>query len=309
MRGTRSLLIVALFVGLSAPAQAGAIDFSKATVVVREGDCPAAERIAPTVLTEEIARRTSLTWNTTDRWPARADAVIALSVKSAPPAWKDRIPASTLDSPALDRAEGFTIRVRERTADQPPAIFVIGTDSRGLLFGVGKLLRSFDWSPGAARLAADFRADLSPRVAIRGHQLGYRARANSWDAWTVEQFDRYVRDLVVFGANSVENIPFEDSNKSVLMKVPRPEMNLAMAEICARYDVDYWLWVPVEFKLPDPEKQQAFLKQQEELYRECRRLDAVFVPGGDPGDNRARDLLPYVRDMALLLQKYHPRAR
>src|SRR5262245_30686309 len=302
-------LIVGMFAILPAPVRAADVDFSKATVVVREGDRPAAEKIAPTVLTEEIARRTSLKWNTTDRWPGGAEAVIALSVKSVPPAWKDRIPASAFDSLALDHAEGFTIRVRDGTAGQPATVFITGSDPRGLLFGVGKLLRSFDWGPGAARLATDFRADLSPRVALRGHQLGYRARANSWDAWTVDQFDQYIRDLVVFGANSVENIPFEDSNKSVLMKVPRHEMNVAMAEICARYDVDYWLWVPVEFKLPDQEKQQAFLKQQEELYRECRRLDAVFVPGGDPGDNRARDLLPYVRDMALLLQKYHPRAR
>jgi hypothetical protein len=309
MRVTRSLLIGTLFASLSASLQADTLDLSKVTIVVRDGDRPAAEKIAPAVLTDEINRRTGLTWNVTDRWPAKADAVIALSVKSAPPAWKGRIPASALASPALDRAEGFSIRVRERNDFQQPAIFVTGADPRGLLFGVGKLLRSFEWDSGHVQIEGDFRADLSPRVAIRGHQLGYRARANSWDAWTIAQFEQYIRDLIVFGANSVENIPFEDSNTSVLMKVPRPEMNLAMADICARYDVDYWLWVPVEFKLPDQEKEQAFLKQQEELYRECRRLDAVFVPGGDPGDNRARDLLPYVREMALLLQKYHPRAR
>src|SRR4029434_10802610 len=93
------------------------------------------------------------------------------------------------------------------------------------------------------------------------------------------------------------------------MRVPRDEMNRAMSNICARYDVDYWLWVPVEFKLPDPEEQQTFLRQQEELYRGCRRIDAVFVPGGDPGDNSARELLPYVREMALVLQKHHPRGR
>src|SRR5690349_21504852 len=75
------LLIAALFAGLPAPVQAGALDFSKATVVVREGDFPAAEKIAPNVLTEEMTRRTGLTWNVTDRWPAKADAVIALSVK------------------------------------------------------------------------------------------------------------------------------------------------------------------------------------------------------------------------------------
>ena len=82
-----------------------------------------------------------------------------------------------------------------------------------------------------------------------------------------------------------------------------------MADICARYDVDYWLWVPVEFKLPDAEKERDFLKRQEDLYRSCRRIDGVFVPGGDPGSNSARDLMPYVREMGLLLRKHHPRAR
>jgi hypothetical protein len=303
------LQIAAVIAGMASSARASDLDFSSAVVVVRAGDLPAAEKIAATVLTEEIARRTGLTWSVTDKWPVEAASIIALSAKSAPPMWNVRVPASALESGALDRPEGYSIRVQERTGEQPPAVFVIGADPRGVLFGVGKLLRNCEWRPGAVWLANDFRADLAPRVAIRGHQLGYRARANSWDAWTPAQFDQYIRDLAVFGANSIENIPFQDSDKSVLMRVPRDEMNRAMADICVRYDVDYWLWVPVEFQLPDREKQQAFLNQQEELYRTCRRIDAVFVPGGDPGNNPARDLLPYVREMALLLQKYHPRAR
>ncbi len=306
--GWRCGLVVAVCGVLCSPTRAADLDFSSATVVVGDGERPAAEKMAPTILTEEIARRTGLTLTITNQWPARAGAIIALAVKTALPAWKERIPAAALESPALQRTEGFSIRVQDRTGDLPPTIFITGADPRGVLFGAGKLLRSVEWTSGAVRLAIDFRADLSPRVAIRGHQLGYRARANSWDAWTPAQFDQYIRDLVVFGANSVENIPFEDSDRSVLMPVSRDEMNLAMANICDRYDVDYWLWVPVEFKLPDLERQAAFLKRQEDFYRTCRRIDAVFVPGGDPGDNPARELMPYVREMGILLQKYHPRA-
>ena len=142
------------------------------------------------------------------------------------------------------------------------------------MFGVGKLLRTLDCSQGAVKLASDFSADLvSERsdAAVTSWAIG--ARANSWDAWTPAQFDQYIRDLVVFGANSIENIPFEDSDRSVLMPIPRDEMNLRMAEICVRYDVDHWLWVPVEFKLPDTAKQAAFLKQQEAFYRECPCAD------------------------------------
>jgi hypothetical protein len=309
MHLARCFLLTVAFALFSPLAGAADIDFSAATVVVRGGDKPAAEAIAPTVLTEEIARRTGLAWTVADRWPEQAKALIVLSTTSAAPAWKDQIPMSALESRSLQRAEGFCIRVHAARAGHPPAIFVTGADPRGLLFGVGKLLRAFDWEPGVVRIAADFRVDLWPRVALRGHQLGYRARANSWDAWTPSQFDQYIRELVIFGANSVENIPFEDSTPSQLMPISRAEMNLAMADICARYDVDYWLWVPVEFKLPDAEKGEAFLKQQEDFYRTCKRIDAVFVPGGDPGDNPAKELIPYVREMAALLQKYHPQAK
>lgn len=309
MRSTRCCVFVSVLGSFLSSATAAHLDLSRATVVVRGGQRPAAELAAATILTEEVARRTGLKWAVTDQWPARAAAIIALSTKAAAPAWAERIPATAREPDALGRAEGFSVRVQEAANDQPPTIFVTGTDSRGVLFGAGKLLRSLEWGDGAVSLSTGFRADLSPRVPIRGHQLGYRARANSWDAWTPAQFDQYIRDLVVFGANAVENIPFEDSKPSVLMPIPRDEMNLAMSEICARYDVDYWLWVPVEFKVPDPDKGRDFLKRQEELYGRCPRIDGVFVPGGDPGSNTARDLMPYVRDMGLLLRKHHPQAR
>ena len=60
------------------------------------------------------------------------------------------------------------------------------------------------------RLSPSLDSATAPVDPIRGHQLGYRARANSWDGWDVSQFDRYIRELVVFGTNCVENIPFED---------------------------------------------------------------------------------------------------
>ena len=177
------------------------------------------------------------------------------------------------------------------------------------MFGVGKLLRSFDWNEGVVKLSGDLEINSSPNVPLRGHQLGYRARANSWDAWNVAQFEQHIRDLVVFGANAIENIPFEDSQKSVLMPVPRDEMNVAMGNICAKYEIDYWVWVPIEFQLPDADREAAFLKQQEAFYRDCKHLNGVFIPGGDPGSNEARDLLPFARKMAELLQRHHPQAK
>src|SRR5262249_2254335 len=154
------------------------------TVVIRKGDLPAAEKIAPVILTEEIAKRAGVKWPVTDQWPAQSRAIIALSVKSAPPEWKSRIPAISNDS--ADKHEGFSIRVSPAKGDQPAKVFVVGNDARGVMFGVGKLLRLFNWRKGTVSLPADLSIDLAPDRAIRGHQVGYRPTANSWDAWTYE---------------------------------------------------------------------------------------------------------------------------
>ena len=63
---------------------------------------------------------------------------------------------------------------------------------------------------------------------------------------------------------------------SPLMPVSRQEMNRKLSEICARYDLDYWVWTPVDFPLSDAARRKAALEQHESLGRDCPRLDAVF---------------------------------
>ena len=59
-------------------------------------------------------------------------------------------------------------------------------------------------------LSAPVDIATAPAYPIRGHQLGYRAQANSYDAWDAAQFEQYIRELTFFGANSIEGIPFQD---------------------------------------------------------------------------------------------------
>ena len=300
-----------LFLALSGlPLQAAQLNLSNAVIVTRDGDLPAAEKIAPQVLAEELAKRTDLHLQVHNQWPEEAATIIALSVVKNPPAWKEKIPGDAMQDASLNVAEGFSIHVVPGTGqDQKTTVFVIGADPRGLLFGVGKLLTSLDWGPGTISLDEAFHADLAPNVPLRGHQLGYRARANSWDAWNPAQFDQYIRELVIFGANAIENIPFEDNDKSPHMPVSREVVNSEMSRICAKYDIEYWVWVPVEFSLPDQSREDEFLKTQTAFYKSCERLDAVFVPGGDPGHNEAENLMPFMKRMGELLQQYHPRAK
>ena len=306
----REIGAVSFFVGLMlslSPLHAATIDLSRAVVVVRSRERPAAERIAPTILVEEVARRSGITWTVTSDWPKQASAIIAISTVADPPSWRDQI-ATTLEA-VPNKPESFSIRVFPATDRRPVTVVVTGFDSRGAMFGVGKLLRNLDWKPMGVSLADHFKADESPDRPIRGHQIGYRDTANSWDAWTFDQYDQYFREMAIFGANAVENIPWQEEKPGPLMKYSRDEINFKFAELCDKYDLDHWIWVPVLVKLPDEVKEVEFLKQQEAYYSKVRRLDAIFVPGGDPGDNKANVLLPHLERMAELVTKYHPKAK
>ena len=190
-----------------------------------------------------------------------------------------------------------------------PIVWIHGADARGSLFGVGQLLRSMNWAKDSVRLPAGLDIVTAPARPIRGHQLGYRHTANSYDGWDDQQFEQYIRELALFGANSVEGIPFQDDRKSPHMPLSRAVMNRKFSEICARYEMDYWIWAPADFDLKNAAKRAELLEKHEALFRDCPRLDAVFFPGGDPGDNAPELVMPYLEDLSRLLAKYHPQAK
>ncbi len=296
-----------LFLMAASSVQAQAIDLTKATIVIRSGDLPAGEKIAPTILAEEIARRTGLQFKVTTEWPAKADTIIAISTVANAPSWANQI-GTTIDS-VPKQAEAFSINVMAPEKGSPAIVVITGSDSRGAMFGVGKLLRSLSWKTGEVSIGADFKASEAPERPLRGHQIGYRDTANSWDAWTYDQYDQYFRDLAIFGANAVENIPWHDDKRSPVMKYSRDEMNLKFGELCEKYELQHWVWVPVLVRLPKESEEVSFLQQQEALYSKLKRLDAIFVPGGDPGNNKPDALLPHLERMAELAIKYHPKTK
>src|SRR5262249_57255082 len=110
------------------------------------------------------------------------------------------------DRPAIKGAEGFRLYVA-KDGRAAPAVFVVGNDARGVLFGVGRLLRELRMARG--KVALDDRIDVAtaPKFPLRGHQLGYRPKTNSYDGWDLPQWEQYYRDLAVFGTNAIELIP------------------------------------------------------------------------------------------------------
>ncbi len=287
--------VAALVFGVAAPcisAQAASLDLSQAAVVLHAE----AGQTAATVLQEEVERRTGLKLPIAAN-PAPGRPAIILTTQQ---------PAGLAAGLPPLRAEGYQLITD--AAGPRQTLWIVGADARGLLYGVGAFLRKAEWSRGRLSLE-QLALSTSPTSPIRGHQLGYRNTANSWDAWTIQQFDQYIRDLALFGVNSIENIPFQDDRHNPLMKVPRKEMNRAMTEICRKYGLDYWVWTPADIDLKDTAKREALLRKFDEVFADSRVLTGVFVPGGDPGSNPPELVLPFLEDVAKRMAPLHPKAK
>ena len=76
------------------------------------------------------------------------------------------------------------------------------------------------------------------------------------------------------------------------------------------YGLDVWIWYPaLDDDYSRPEMVEFALNEWEQVYQALPRIDAILVPGGDPGNTRPRDLLPMIEKQTALLHRYHPQAQ
>jgi hypothetical protein len=252
------------------------------------------------VLQEEVGRRTGIHWELTDGW--KDASIIALALSSDGLLSGRLLPEKTKFSL---QAESFSIIVEESVSQT--VIWLVGADERGVLFAAGHLLRTSLFADRHISFDSSNAIKSEPEYSIRGHQLGYRNTANSYDAWSKEQYEQYIRELAIFGANCIETIPF-DHSQSPHMKESKEEMNRHISMVCKNYGLDYWVWTPVNGDLSDENLFQAEVKKHSDYYRQCPHLSHVFVPGGDPGDNHPRYVMPFLKAIAGELEKQHPQA-
>jgi hypothetical protein len=152
----------------------------------------------------------------------------------------------------------------------------------------------------------------APKYKLRGHQLGYRPKTNAYDAWSVPMWDQYIRDLAVFGTNAIELIPprSDDAPDSPHFPLPPMRMMVEMSRIAEEYGLDVWIWYPaMDRDYSDPKTVEFALNEWGEVFKALPRIDAVFVPGGDPGHTRPKYMLALLEKQADNLRRYHPRAQ
>jgi hypothetical protein len=259
------------------------VDLTRATVIV-SASASSPERKAADMLIDEVERRTGLRWSK----GGAGGPAITIAVKPGGP------------------AEGF------RNVLTGTNVTISGNDARGALFGTGHLLRNLDMRRGSVGLRADYSAETAPETRLRGHQLGYRPKPNSYDGWTLAMWEQYIRDLVIFGANAVELIPprSDDDPHSPHFPKPQMEMMIGMARLLDEYGLDVWVWYPaMDDDYSDPKTVEFALREWGEVFRKLPRVDAVLVPAGDPGHTPAPVLLPFLEKQTANLRKHHPKAQ
>ena len=269
---------------LAAPSFAG--DFKQA-VVILPGAPSIPHKKAAQMLVEEIEKRTQLRLKLSTAATAGAPAIY---LKVAPGG----------------KPESFTL------TSTPASITVTGADDRGVVFGTGYLLRQFRMARQKLELETDLKVSTAPKYLVRGQQLGYRPKTNAYDAWSVPMWDQYIRELAIFGNNTIELIPprSDDDEDSPHFPLPKIEMMVEMSRIASEYGLDVSIWFPAMDKdYSDPAQVEFALKEWAEVFHRLPRVDAVFVPGGDPGHTQPKYMFALLEKQTASLHKYHPKAQ
>ncbi|MCW5964156.1 MAG: hypothetical protein KIT83_08960 [Bryobacterales bacterium] len=282
-------------------AAAKPVDLRKATVVSAGSTGRAVE-----VLTEEVDRRAQVLLANAERWNGIGPAIVLgtrVDIQKAYPTLAAALPAST------QGADGFALAVTG--SSEAPVVVAAGNDGRGTLFAVGRLLQELQLQRQTVEVDDGLRVSTAPRYQLRGHQLGYRPKTNSYDGWDVAQWDRYIRELALFGTNAIELIPprSDDAADSPHFPLPPLRMMREMSRITDSYGLDCWVWFPaLEKDYTDAATMANAVREWEEVFQALPRIDALFVPGGDPGHTEPKVLMTVLEKQTEVLRKYHPKA-
>ena len=195
--------------------------------------------------------------------------------------------------------DAFSIRQTEQGAQ------IVGQGVRALIFGFSFFLRKCVFQNGSIQLVCTIGGDYTPDKRIRGHQLGFRAISNTYDAWTIAQYRQYYLDMMAFGSNTVEHIPaLASADRSAVMRYEPDDVMAQGAAVADTFDLDVSLWTP-----NDSRDMQESIRLRRAAFEKCPRLNVVFPPGGDPGDYPADEFLTRVCAIGDALRQSHPDAQ
>src|SRR5665213_834857 len=257
------------------------LDLRRAVIRLQPG-ATAIEKKAAEVIAQEVEKRTQIRLELNTGGPS-----IAIGRGSGP-------------------AEGFSLTVAAG------GVFIRGNDDRGIIFGAGYFLRQLNMFRQHLEIADGLNVSTAPEIAIRGHQLGYRPKTNAYDGWSVPMWEQYIRELAIFGTNTVELIPprSDDAPDSPHFPLPPMDMMVEMSRIANEYAMDVSIWYPaMDPDYSNPKTVEFALEEWGNVFRRLPRIDAIFLPCGDPGHTQPKYLMALLEKQAANLRRYHPKAQ
>jgi len=218
---------------------------------------------------------------------------------------------SKLDKLPQTGAEGY--KIYPEISGGGAKIIAAGNDGRGVIYAAGKLLRSLCLKEGSISIADGIKSvSITPDFPVRGHQLGYRSKNNTYDAWNFADFKQYIIDCIIFGANTIELLPprSDDDLFSELFPVDPTEMMRDLSELIHSYGMEVSVWYPnMGGDYSDPAIVAKEYAEREKIFSCIPYIDSVMIPGGDPGDEEPEKLFALTEDYVKLCRKYHPNVK
>lgn len=212
-------------------------------------------------------------------------------------------------------SEGYKIKIRGDN------IIVEGESERGLLFGVGRLLRELylnieqeyeKQTKQIISITEDLNIDSAPLYPLRGHQIAYRPKTNTYDAFDLKQMQQEIIDCAIWGCNTIEIIPpgLDDFQQSPHFQLSWIEMIRETSIFCDLLDLDVSIWYPAYFEnYSDESTMKKAEAHWHSIFGSLKRLNKLFVPGGDPGGRDPKQLFLVIAIQAEFMKKnYFPKA-
>jgi hypothetical protein len=173
--------------------------------------------------------------------------------------------------------------------DADATVAVQARTDRGLMMGVGRLLREIEVSARGSASASVPRGlavavDPAPSAAMRGHQV------TDWGFYMPEAvFEQHVKEQIVFGCNQIEfaHLVAESHDDNGVPRADGAKL-VAFSRICDKYGLNVAIQAP-----PWP---SAFT---ETAFAQMARVDQLFFEGGP---------LSQIQDGVAALRKTHPSA-
>ncbi|MFD2554427.1 alpha-glucuronidase family glycosyl hydrolase [Sphingobacterium tabacisoli] len=249
-----------------------------------------------TVLSEEIAKRSTVAIRMVSKPESFKKGVLTIFVGTEKSA-KARVEGSNHELDALPKIgkDGFKVKKN----DKRNTLLIIGHDSRGCLYGVGHVLRKIQMKDKNVDLALLKAISSTPSKTIRSQGLHIHKKGVN-EPWGIAYFEQYVRDLALFGMNVVQL-----------------STDITASQIAAskKYGMEVWLYDPCDNNnkangyYTTEEGLKLQLERRRERLGKLPHVDAIFVPGGDPGTLKPAEYFGYLDVLKGLLNEIQPKAK